>query len=289
VLVDWFTIGAQALNFLILVWLLKRFLYRPILDAIDVREQRIAAELADADAKRAEAQRERDEFRHKNAQFDQQRAARMTTAMEEVKVERQRLMEEARNAADALSARLRETLRSQAQDLNQTIARQAQQEVFAIARMALKDLAAASLDERMGEIFIARLRALDGETKERFGKAIRTTTEPALVRSAFSLPPAQRVGIQRELKQIFSDQIDVRFVVAPDLVGGIELITNGQKIAWTIADYLTSLQDQVDALLAKSGEIEPQPTVEPAPNSRAKSVAMTSSSAEPSVTNRKRK
>ena len=41
-LIDWFTVGAQALNFLILVWLLKRFLYKPILDAIDAREKRIA-------------------------------------------------------------------------------------------------------------------------------------------------------------------------------------------------------------------------------------------------------
>ena len=37
-LIDWFTVGAQALNFVILVWLLKHFLYKPILNAIDVRE-----------------------------------------------------------------------------------------------------------------------------------------------------------------------------------------------------------------------------------------------------------
>ena len=41
-LIDWFTVGAQALNFLILVWLMKRFLYKPILHAIDAREKRIA-------------------------------------------------------------------------------------------------------------------------------------------------------------------------------------------------------------------------------------------------------
>ena len=60
-LIDWFTIGAQALNFIVLVWLLKRYLYKPILDAIDAREQRIATELADAAAKKAEAKKERDE------------------------------------------------------------------------------------------------------------------------------------------------------------------------------------------------------------------------------------
>ena len=46
-LIDWFTIAAQALNFLILVWLMRRFLYKPILNAIDAREKLIAKELAE--------------------------------------------------------------------------------------------------------------------------------------------------------------------------------------------------------------------------------------------------
>ena len=81
-LIDWFTVGAQAINFIILVWLLKRFLYKPILDAVDAREKRVATELADADAKKAEAEKERDEFQHKNEEFDQQRAALLIKATE---------------------------------------------------------------------------------------------------------------------------------------------------------------------------------------------------------------
>src|ERR1039458_5722970 len=104
-LIDWFTVGAQAINFIILVWLLKRFLYKPILDAVDAREKRVATELADADAKKAEAKKERDEFQHKNAEFDQQRAALLSKATQDAKAERQRLLGEARQAADALSAK----------------------------------------------------------------------------------------------------------------------------------------------------------------------------------------
>src|ERR1700688_2249451 len=101
-LIDWFTVGAQVLNFVILVWLMKRFLYKPIIHAIDAREERIATELADGAAKKAEAQKERDEFQHKNEEFDQQRAALLSQAADEAKTERQRLLDEARKAADAL-------------------------------------------------------------------------------------------------------------------------------------------------------------------------------------------
>jgi F-type H+-transporting ATPase subunit b len=122
-LVDWFTVVAQALNFLILVWLMKRFLYKPILHAIDQREQRIAAELADADAKKAEAQKERDEFQHKNEEFDKQRAALLSQATDDAKAERQRLLDEARKAAAALSSKRGETLRKEERDLHQAISR----------------------------------------------------------------------------------------------------------------------------------------------------------------------
>ncbi len=69
-LIDWFTVGAQALNFLLLIWLMKRYLYKPILHAIEAREAKIAAELAEAETKKAEAQKQRDEFQYKNEEFD---------------------------------------------------------------------------------------------------------------------------------------------------------------------------------------------------------------------------
>src|SRR5580692_3033994 len=182
-LIDWFTVGAQALNFIILVWLLKRFLYKPILNAVDAREKRIAAELADADAKKAEAQKERDEFQHKNEEFDQQRGALLTKATDEAKAERQRLLDEAGKAADALSAGRHEALTNEVNSLNQAIARRTQQEVFAITRKALTDLATTSLEERMGEVFMRRLRELDEKAKSLLGDALRKSSAHAVIRS----------------------------------------------------------------------------------------------------------
>src|ERR1700678_2549050 len=120
-LIDWFTVGAQALNFLILVWLMKRFLYKPILHAIDAREKLIAAELADAATKKTEAAKERDEFQHKNQEFDQQRAALLSKATDEAKAECQRLLDETHKAADALRTAQQEALKNDAQNLNQAV------------------------------------------------------------------------------------------------------------------------------------------------------------------------
>jgi len=262
-LIDWFTVAAQALNFLILVWLMKRFLYKPILNAIDAREKLIAKELADADAKKAEAQKEHEEFKKKNEEFDQQRAALLTKAKDEAGVERQRLLDEARKAADALSAKRQESLIHDAQNLNQAISRFTQKEVFAITRKALTDLATTSLEERMGEVFDRRLRELDEKAKSLLGDALRKNSEPALIRSVFDLPAAQRAAIQNAVNETFSAEIHLRFETAPDLVSGIELTTNGQKVGWSIRDYLASLEKGIGDLLKEKDK--PESRAEPKP------------------------
>jgi len=257
-LIDWFTVGAQALNFLILVWLLKRFLYKPILNAVNAREKLIATELSDARAKMTEAQKERDDFQHKNEIFDRQRATLFSKATDGAKAERQRLLNEARKAADALSAKRQEALRSDFESLNQAIRRRTQEEVFAVARKVLTDLSGSSLEERIGKAFMRRLDTMDDNAKAALGQALKTASEPALVRSAFDLPVEQRAAIQNALNVIFSMEVRLRFETAPDLVGGIELTTNGQKLAWSIADYLTSLEDDVAQLLSAKSKPEPK-------------------------------
>jgi F-type H+-transporting ATPase subunit b len=248
-LIDWFTVAAQTLNFLILVWLMKRFLYQPILGAIDAREKKIAAELADAAGQMAAAKEEREEFQLKNEEFDQQRAALLAKAADEAEAERKRLLGEARAAADSLADRRRESLLNDAKNLNQAITRKAQDEVFAIARRALTELSGADLEERMIAVFTSRLQTLDEVAKSHLGDALKATKEPALIRSAFELSDDPRASIQNAINQFFSADIHLRFETAPDLVSGIELTANGRKISWSIADYLKSLEAGVGELL----------------------------------------
>jgi F-type H+-transporting ATPase subunit b len=247
--IDWFTVVAQVINFLILVWLLKRFLYKPILHAIDEREKGIAAQLAEAEAKKAEAKKERDDFQHKLEAFDQERAALLKKATDQAAAERQRLLDEARKDADSLRAQRQEAWRNEQRNLSQEIIRCTQQEVFAIARKALADLASTSLEQRMGEVFVQRLRALAGPAKEQLAAALKASTQPARVRSAFDLPPAQRSAIETAVRETFAVETPVQFETAPDLISGIELSSNGQKVAWSIADYLATLQKSAGQLL----------------------------------------
>ena len=250
-LIDWFTVGAQVLNFLILVWLLKRFLYHPILDAIDARERRIAAELADADATRASAEKERDRFQRQNEDLARQRGELLRQATRDANAERQRLIDEARADAASLSAKRQQKLDAEARRLQQALARRAQQEVFAITRKTLVDLTDASLEGRMVQVLARRLRDLGDADKAALSSIFKTSPAPLTVRSAFALPPAERAALQDAIEETFGAGISLRFEAAPELIGGIEITTDGQKLAWSITDYLASLQAGVDEVLTE--------------------------------------
>jgi F-type H+-transporting ATPase subunit b len=284
VLIDWFTVIAQIVNFLILVWLLKRFLYQPILRALDAREKRIAAELTAADEKKREAEKERDEFRQKNDEFEQQRSVLLSRASEEAHAERQRLIAAARADADGLRALREEALKREYQDLRAALSDRIGAEVFAIARKVLTDLADTTLEAHMADAFIKRLRALSPEEKARLASTTRlpalalpatpamaaaaaAETAGILIRSAFDLPATQQNAIKAVIKEILETRIPVRFEARPDLISGIELIANGHKVSWNIAGYLASLEEEIGKLLknpAEPGsEAEPKPEPEP--------------------------
>lgn len=249
--IDWFTVVAQTINFLILMWLMKSFLYQPIIHAIDEREKLIAKELADADAKRSESRKEFEEFKHKNAEFAEQRTALLKKATEEAKTEHQRLLEEARKAAATLNSKRQETLRTEEKSLHQSIRHRTIQEVFAIARKTLMDLANTTLEERLSEVFMRRLREMDEKTKAEISEALMGNRNTVMVRSAFDLPDEQRAIIHNALNVLFSADIHLCFETAPEMISGIELTANGQRVAWSIADYLAALENGINELLKK--------------------------------------
>jgi F-type H+-transporting ATPase subunit b len=245
-LIDWFTVGAQVVNFLILAWLLKRFLYKPVLAAMDAREKKIAAQIADAAALQAKAQAERADLHQRSEALNREREGLLHTATEEANAERQRLIESARQESQQLHSKLTQALAQERAELGHQLSVRTQAEVFAVARKTLADLAGASLEDRMIEVFIAHLRELPQEQKLALAGA-------ALVRSAFVLPAAGRASIEAAVHECLGATVTTRFETSPEFVCGVELTMGGVKIAWSVADYLFSLSQSVAAL------VEPEP------------------------------
>jgi F-type H+-transporting ATPase subunit b len=252
-LIDWFTVGAQILNFLVLVALLKRFLYRPVLDAIDAREQRIARQLADARVAQESAARDRDEFHRLQAELEGRREAMMKQAALEADAEGHRLMDAARADADAEIVRRRDAGLVAATRQRSAVARRTRDEVLAISRKALADLADVALDERIDAALRSRIAALDPAAAALLASGLDARAPSVIVRSAFEMSAERRASWSRAVEDFLREgavepaAIHVEFQQAPELVAGVEMIVGGRRIGWNIEQFMDGLERAVEA------------------------------------------
>jgi len=248
--ISWFTVIAQILNFLVLAWLLRRYLYKPILEAIDAREKRIAIHIDEAEKKDANATKKSVELKKKNENFDKERDALMSKVKEEAKTEGQRLLQEARKQSLDLREKLDASLKEEQTQLSNEIARRTKVEVFSIARKTLKDLANTSLEDQIVNVFVNKLKKLSEEEKYALINAFKASQKAEIVvKSMFELDATQQKLITDSFKQALNISNSFKFEQNTDLLGGIELNSNGYKVAWSISDYLSSVEKTIDELI----------------------------------------
>ena len=248
-LIDWFTVAAQSINFLLLVWLLKRFLYQPILSAMDAREQRIARQLQDAEAQKHEAEAQSRGLRAANEEFARQKQALLDQAKAEAEATRERLTEEARAEIEARRLRWRESLREEENALQAEITSCVQEEIMAISRHALHDLAGIELEQQIAAAFVCRLKKLDDHEREHLASDVKISEKPMMIRSAFDLPPAIRLEIESVVRELLGPHLTVGYERVPGLIAGVELSSGGRKISWSISGYLSALEKRLRGVI----------------------------------------
>ncbi|MHA3771451.1 F0F1 ATP synthase subunit B family protein [Verrucomicrobiota bacterium sgz303538] len=250
-LIDWFTVAAQIVNFVVLVWLLKRFLYRPVLAAMAAREQRVRETVAAADRQKAESETEAARLREQQAELARQKEALLKTARDEATAARDAMLAQARKEINARAGQWREALAREWKEFRAELAQRTQDEALAIARLALRELADTDIEERMTEAFLKKLAALEDEVKTQIQALAGSSTRPLLVRSGFPIAEPMCEKLRRALHEQFATMNDVQFETAPRVIAGIEVSFDGQKLAWTLDDFLHSLEANVNSLIQK--------------------------------------
>jgi F-type H+-transporting ATPase subunit b len=261
--INWFTVIAQAINFIILVWLLKRFLYKPILNAIAEREKKITAQIKDADDKKAVAAKEQADFKKRNDDFDAQKKTLTDKAVADANAQRDKLVEGAKNDANTLRDKLEKALKEKQEAEALASADKTQQHVFAITKKVLKEMASSSLEEQSVNTFIKRLHALNEDEKEKFITAFKSNANTILVRSAFDLSAPQQAAMTDAVNETLNTKTTLQFTTTADLISGIELSTNGYKLAWSFAEYLNGLQKNIDLATKDEQNAKPELNTKP--------------------------
>ncbi|OEU74980.1 MAG: hypothetical protein BA869_11405 [Desulfuromonadales bacterium C00003107] len=246
-LIDWFTVAAQTVNFLLLIWLLKRFLYGPILQAMERREARIEGRLQEARLEHEVAREEAAEYQRLNREMEERRTDSLRQVAEEAGQHRQQLIDQGRAEASALAEAWKAAVCRDRQLFMSDLKKRIGSEVLQIARKSLNDLTGCDLATLLAERFVARFATLDQEQQS----SCRTAAETSgvLVRSAVTLEDPIRSRLEAGLQPLVGPDAEISYCIADDMSLGIELILGGLKLSWGVDSYFAELERQIDLQL----------------------------------------
>lgn len=239
--IDWLTVVAQIFNFLILVWLLRRFLYRPVMDAMTRREERIGARLAEAARREEEAANRAIEYHKRYDELEQTREQKLDEARDAAEQKKRGLLNAARNEIDEQRRQWREEVQREYQELRKTLEHEIVASSVETARRALADLANAALEDRVVAAFLQRLETLPTSERE----ALLDQSDVLHVSSSFELDGQSRERLHGAL----APAAKIDYARDERLICGIAVTGRGHKLEWSFASYLGNVENRIDQLL----------------------------------------
>lgn len=246
--IDWVTVVAQIVNFLVLVWLLQRVLYRPLTRALKEREEEVTRSLREAESARKTAETEAGAHRHALKALENERHAHLKAVEEEAKALQVEMTRKAHGEIAQRRAGWQAQLVEEKAAFLDRLRRRAGEAFLTLARRALAEMADEDLVDRIAHVFARRLSALDIDEKKHLRSAAGRE-ERLSIRSSFPLSPAARALVAEAVGGVLEREVSIDFREEPDLECGVVLAIGSRHVGWTLGEHLDALEADVARLL----------------------------------------
>jgi F-type H+-transporting ATPase subunit b len=230
----------ETINFLVLVFVLHRLLYRPLHEAVDRRRADVEAARAEAERARAEAAALKQSAQAELADVDRRRAELLDQVRAEVDERRRRLFAEADKAADARLAESRRAVEQERKEMRAALNEDVFHAAYSLSERLLRQAVDASLHEQLAHRLIETLETLPQCERERL-QASNDVADGAVVETARDLEPETRARLETAIAALSGRRGPITYRTSEDLLGGVRLRLAGTVWDATLAGQLESL------------------------------------------------
>jgi F-type H+-transporting ATPase subunit b len=222
---------------------------------MDRREQNIRNRLQEAEYERQEAEQEAEPYRKKNEEMDKKGRKMLDQAKEGAEKERESLTQKVREEVEKVRSRWHESVQKEKNAFIRELRQLTASQVYAVSRRALQDLAYTEVEERLVEVFLSELKNMPEEKKHDMVEAIQKgDNNTASVRSGFEIPTKLRRKITEAVHDSLAENAEVTYETIPDMIMGIELKSHGEKMSWSLENYLAVLEERAKETLEKEAQ-----------------------------------
>jgi len=236
--IDWWTLALQAINFLVLVWLLWRFLFKPVREVIEKRKALAEVAFADAAKAKEEAQAARQRFEDDRAALARERQEMLNKALEDLEAERAKMIEEARREADQLMAAARTAIAEEREAALGALREQVVELAGDLASSLLRNSGSQALNDVFLEQVEKQLENLPEDERDRLQKDLAAAGTRLTVVTATALASQDQDRWRQRLGAGLGQAEKTDFAVDSGIIGGAELRFPHAVLKFTWADQL---------------------------------------------------
>ena len=244
-LIDWRTVAAQFINFLLLVLLLSRYFFKPTLALMKERNEKIRKELEEAARLQESSRQERGAVAEEQKEFATKKSSLFKTAIIEARQEKDRLLRGAQEEYGVLRTKLHAHAEEDKRRVFSELKESIETEAFALAKTALENLSSASLEEQMVEKFAAAIGQMTHEDRKRLLFDLSHSSYAITFRTAYELPERLRLVLEKVVRGLFDHQLACTFEKDASLISGVEMLTSGHTVGWSLFSSLLSIREAV--------------------------------------------
>lgn len=244
---NWSTVVLEILNFLILVWILKRFLYQPVLDVITRRQVGIEKTLADAETRQAEAVKLQQQYEGRLAEWDRERQQARAALSRELDAERNRKLAELQTALEQEQEKVRVADARRQTDTLRKLEETALRHAARFTTQLLKQATGPELEARLADLAITGLTALPAKRIADLRNSNGKPPEAIRVTSAFPLADDQRQRLEQTLASVAGPDIAQHFEQDSALLAGVRIAIGPWVLGVNLQDELQGFMDLAHA------------------------------------------
>lgn len=245
---DWTTFILEILNFLVLVWILQRFIYRPVLAMLDARQQRIKDETDRAEQLRSEAEALRKQCESRLADWNREKESRLRQLEEELSQLRDNALENLKRSLADEEAKIRARNEALTVSRETALIREAGSAAYGQAAAMLQRLASPLLTQSIVDVFLEDLRNLPDTEQAALRKAAAMLIAASAVEvaSAHPLDETVRAALSQGLAAAAGDALQLTFKEDASLIAGVRAVVGECQLHANIADELAFFRRQAN-------------------------------------------
>jgi F-type H+-transporting ATPase subunit b len=240
---NWTTVILEMVNFLVLVWILKHFLYRPVLQVIEQRRLRIQDQLDEAQSQQRQADELRRQYEHRLADWQQEKAAAREALQQEAESRRKQALQALDTELAAAREKAQVVEQRRLQEQTQHLEREALEVGARFARRLLQGLAGPELEGRILELLGAELARLSEPQRQALIRAMRENGRRLQVESAYPLNEQQRQSLAQDVGRLLGEAVRCDFQRQPALIAGLRLSLGDWSLEANLRDELRAFVD----------------------------------------------